>query len=276
MPVNNKNKAKDQIRLNYWNENYVQYWKSRVTEANASKSEGSSMVAGDVATAGDVRYKQAIDLLGVNPRHRLLELGCGFGRSLPVLSLLACEVDAVDISKQMIETAEREYSDININFHVSPSEDMPFRDEKFDRIVCFAAFDAMFQKEALIEMHRVTKLGGRILLTGKSDNYYPDDRKAYEAELGARAKGHPNYFTDVPKLLADLGHFGFGKVHAIYYERRGDFADGHGSTVLPLQFYEYLLVLEKKGPCKPNSEVEYCRDISRTFLLQHEIVSVSK
>jgi ubiquinone/menaquinone biosynthesis C-methylase UbiE len=258
------NDAYDQVRLRYWNNNYVQYWKARVAEANTAQSGASAMVAGDAATTGDIRYLQAIDLLGINPQHSVLELGCGFGRSLPVLSRLGVEVSAVDISEQMIEAAKREFASANISFHVSPSEDLPFENDKFDRIVCFAAFDAMFQTEALAEMHRVCKTGGRILLTGKNDNYPLDDRKAYDAELGARDKGHPNYFTDMKKLMDDLERFGLAVDSAKYFEHRGDFADGIEKAEMPSYFYEYLLVLEKTGPCAPAFETSYYSAISKT------------
>jgi SAM-dependent methyltransferase len=256
--------AYDETRLRYWNESYVQYWKARVAEANTVQSVSSTMVAGDAATSADERYLQAIDLLGINPQHCVLELGCGFGRSLPVLSRLASEVAAVDISEQMIEAARHDFAAANISFHVSPSEDLPFNNEKFDFIVCFAAFDAMFQDEALAEMHRVCQMRGRILLTGKNDNYHLDDGKAYEAEQAARIKGHPNYFTDVWKLIGDLGKFGLAAVSAKYYERRGDFSDGLEQTLMPSHFYEYLLVLEKVGSCAPDPVASYYSAMSKT------------
>lgn len=262
------NDAHDQNRLHYWNENYVQYWKARVAEANTAHSWSSAMVAGDGATTNDARYLQAIELLRINRKHSVLELGCGFGRSLPILSWLANEVAAVDISEQMIDAAKRDFAATNISFHVSPSEDLPFDDDKFDRIVCFAAFDAMFQTEALLEMHRICKMGGRILLTGKNDNYHPDDRKAHEAELGARNKGHPNYFTDVKRLLSDLMHFGLSAVSEQYYERRGDFSDGLERKEMPTHFYEYLLILEKcSGGVAPAEAVSYYNDVSKTHML---------
>lgn len=256
--------AHDQDRLQYWNNDYVQYWKSRVEEANKDCSGSTSIILGDAATTGDIRYLQAIEFLEISSKHNVLELGCGFGRSLPTLSLLANTVVAVDISKQMIEVAQHNFSATNVSFHVSPSEDLPFNDEIFDRIICFAAFDAMFQSEALVEMHRVCKAGGRILLTGKNDNYCKDDQKAFEAECGARKKGHPNFFTDMKKLLNDLGLFGFSLIGIKYYERRGDFASGLEKTEMPLQFYEYLLVIQKTGLCLPDPQIIYYNQTSKT------------
>lgn len=261
------NDVYDQSRIRYWNNNYVQYWKARVAEANIERSAASALVAGDAATTDDVRYLQAIELLGIDPLNNVLELACGFGRSLPVLSRLAAEVVAVDISEQMIEAARRDFATANISFYVSPSEDLPFDDKRFDRIVCFAAFDAMFQTEALVEMHRVCKKGGRILLTGKNDSYHIDDHRAYEAELGARGKGHPNYFTNVKKLLGDLERFGLALVAAKYYERRGDFTEGIARKEMPPHFYEYLMVLEKNGPCEQNFDADYSSAFSKTCAL---------
>ena len=67
----------------------------------------------------------------------------------------------------------------------------------------------MYQTEALIEINRICKKGARVLITGKNDNYCDNDKLAMEAEIGARKKGHPNYFTDVRKLLKNINKFGF-------------------------------------------------------------------
>jgi len=260
-----KNNAMNDDRLKYWNNNYVNYWERRVREANEHGSGESQMVRGDVTASTDNVYRKAIGLLDINAKHQVLELGCGFGRSLPTLSLMAAEVAAVDISEQMINAARREFGAPNITFRVSPAEDLPFEDGKFDRIVCFAAFDAMWQTEALMEMHRVCKPGGKVLLTGKNDHYHNDDTKAYEAEVGAREKGHPNYYTDVKMMFGDLGCFGMKVVSSRYYERRGDFSDGLEISEMPIQFYEYLFVLEKNGVWRVDSDRVYYSPISKTY-----------
>lgn len=258
----------DLARVKYWNENYVNYWKARVAEANASGVGASVTPVGDVKTTADALYLSIISLLDIQADNRVLELGCGFGRSLPTLSAMAAEVSAVDISEQMIRAAQEACTAPNVHFYVSPSEALPLPSGAFERVVCFAAFDAMYQTEALVEMHRVTADGGKILITGKNDNYRPDDIKALEAEAGARGKGHPNYFTDVVALLKHIDRFGFAVEKRRFFERRGDFSDDQGKELPPPHFYEYLLVLKKTGECDPPQDIAFCNAMSRTFANQ--------
>ena len=252
-------------RERYWNEDYVRYWRERVAEANLGGSLTSGMVTGDAKTSSDTVYVNAIALLQIGASDTVLELGCGFGRSLPLLTGTARHVTAVDISKEMISEAKKATSATNITFQVSPSESLPLADGMFDVVVCFAAFDAMYQAEALVEMNRVSRVGTRILITGKNDNYYDDDTAAWDAEVGARAKHHPNYFTDVKKLIDNIQRFGFQVAAQRYYRRRGDFGRGEFEEMMPEQYYDYLLVLSKVSECDPTSLLSISDKVSKTY-----------
>jgi SAM-dependent methyltransferase len=256
----------DLKRRKYWNDGYAAYWRNRVNEANDSDSDKSALVQGDGKTSADSIYLEAIGLLNLSKDDHVLELGCGFGRSVPALCQAAARVTAADISDEMIAIARAECSEPNVTFVVSPSEDLPFQDDSFDVILCFAAFDAMYQAEALLEISRVTKSNGRVLITGKSDNYFDDDLPAYQAEIGARAKGHPNYFTDVPVLIANMAKFGLSLIVERYYCRRGDFLKGvhTGITNRPDRFYEYLFVIRKSGGADLPGNVEISTKVSKT------------
>lgn len=253
-------------RRTYWNDGYAAYWRNRVNEANESDTANSALVQGDGKTSADTIYLEAIGLLKINKADHVLELGCGFGRSVSALCQAAARVTAVDISDEMIAIARGECRESNATFVVSPSEDLPFDDVSFDVVLCFAAFDAMYQTEALLEISRVTKPNGRVLITGKSDNYFDDDLAAYQAELGARAKGHPNYFTDVPVLIANLARFGLSLIEERYYCRRGDFPKGvhTGITNRPDRFYEYLFVFRKSSDANLPESVEISTKASKT------------
>lgn len=261
----NKMSKDSSEREKYWNEDYVRYWKARVGEANESSTAESTLVSGDAKTTTDKSYIDAIALLDIGKSDRIVEIGCGFGRSLPLLSEIADSVAAVDISEQMIKSAQESCNERNITFHVSPSESLPFPDESFDVVVCFAAFDAMYQTEALIEMNRICRVGGRILITGKNDDYLDEDVAAIDAEIGARKKNHPNYFTDVKTLVEQINKFGFSITSQNYFSRRGDFAEDVKTHTLPDRFYEFLFVLKKEGRCSVDSEFEISNLFSKTF-----------
>ncbi len=176
----------------------------------------------------------------------MLDVGCGFGRSLPYLSFSAKKVVGVDISQEMIKEAEKLTSSCsNITLQISESEDMDIEDSSIDKVICFAAFDAMYQKKALIEFNRICKIGGMILLTGKNDSFMCDDKEAKLAELGARRKNHPNFFTDVNLLMKSMHLFGFKVEFEEYYLKRGDFSTDRILKNMPEYFYEYMLLLRK-------------------------------
>ncbi len=69
-------------RKEYWNDNYPEYWKKRVEEANQNKKI-STLVQGDIVADSDKGYLDAINFLSPKKNHTILEMGCGFGRSLP-------------------------------------------------------------------------------------------------------------------------------------------------------------------------------------------------
>ena len=82
-------------------------------------------------------------------------------------------------------------------------------------------FDCTYQNEALSEFFRVLVPGGRMYLTGKNDKYCRDDYLAFAAEKGARAKGHPNYFTDVKRMREVIADYGGGGVRKIRICEKG-------------------------------------------------------
>jgi ubiquinone/menaquinone biosynthesis C-methylase UbiE len=127
----------------------------------------------------------------------------------------------------------------------TPAEHLPFPDQSFDNLACLATLDATYQNQAVTEFLRVTRPGARIYFTGKNDHYFADDQEAYLAEVGARGKNHPNFFTDTPRLIDLLRQQGH-RVDAVYcFPRRGDFAAFNYVDNTGGRFYEYLLVITR-------------------------------
>ncbi len=255
-------------RINYWDKKYVEYWKARTEEAE--KVNYSQMVRGDTKTTDMAVYAGLIDELKIQKKDVVLELGCGFGRSFSYLLTKSENIYGVDISIAMIEAAKRNFNTKVKGLFVAEAETLPFRDNVFTKIICFTVFDALYQKESLIEMNRKLKMGGKILLTGKNDNYHIDDEMALVAEKNARKKGHPNYFTDVKLLLQNLDVFGFELLKIYCYERRGDFPNNSPMQIENQgmdKFYEYCLFLKKiKNIAEKNNNIDIYSDKSKTFL----------
>lgn len=242
-------------RKNYWNNDYVDYWKERVRNTN-KMMDAKMLSSSNDPTTPDSRYIQLIDLLEIQSSDIVLEVGCGFGRSLPYLASKVQKVIGVDISSQMILESKKLTSEFkNIVLMVSESESMKIDSNSISKVVCFAAFDAMYQKEALLEFNRVCKINGKILITGKNNFFKNDDINALNAEIGAKEKNHPNFFTDVKSFLKHISLFGFKVIHQEFYLKRGDFAVDRNQKNFVDNFYEYTFVLKKINSISVNKDL---------------------
>jgi ubiquinone/menaquinone biosynthesis C-methylase UbiE len=77
-------------------------------------------------------------------------------------------VTGLDISKTFVEIAQANAREANvsIDFQQGNASDMPFANMQFDFIICTAAFKNFTQPvQAMIEMHRVLRPGGRALIS---------------------------------------------------------------------------------------------------------------
>lgn len=233
-------------RKEYWNENYFKYWKKRVEESNESSySENSSkIIKGDAKVAGDGILEELIKKAEIKDG-KILEIGCGWGRLFDIYSNLGLSIYAIDISKKMVEEAKKNRTYQVVEIKEAEIENIPYKENFFDFVSCFATFDATYQDKALSEMMRVLKKKGKILLTGKNKSYHKDDKLAIDAEKGARNKGHPNYFTDLKYLKEQIKSKGHSISYEMYFPRRGDFAKFNFTEIMPNKFYEYYIVIQK-------------------------------
>jgi len=234
-------------RKTYWNETYLAYWSERVAESSRL-GNASTVVDGDAKTEGDDVYERifkACPFVGVT----LLDVGCAWGRMFPLFKQHDLLISGIDISAAMIEKAGEGWRDDPSikTLREAEAEAIPFEDESFDNVTCLAVFDATYQAAALGEFIRVLRPKGRLYLTGKSHFYSADDRLALEAEIGARRKHHPNYFTNVEAMIAQLQARGHRLLSEFYFPKRGDFAMLNFAEERPERFYEYMIVIER-GP----------------------------
>jgi SAM-dependent methyltransferase len=106
--------------------------------------------------------KAVLDSVDLPPRPRLLDAGCGSGRTLDDLAARG-RVSGVDTSPLAAAAArERGHADI----HVSRIEDLPFEDGRFDLVTCLDVIEhTPDDRESLAELLRVTRPGGLLVAT---------------------------------------------------------------------------------------------------------------
>lgn len=144
---------------------------ANVDDAEAPRDYVNHM---DVVGSSDVvqAYKyQSFDLLAVKPGQQVLEVGCGPGTDAQVLArrvLPGGRVIAVDKSKTMIATAmERAHGlDLPLEFRQGDVYALEFPANSFDGCRADRVFHHLERcDDALAELVRVTRPGGRIVLS---------------------------------------------------------------------------------------------------------------
>ncbi|MFH1592507.1 MAG: methyltransferase domain-containing protein [Candidatus Woesearchaeota archaeon] len=110
----------------------------------------------------------------IQPRKNILEIGCGYGRLLEVLSLKAKKVIGIDYSKQLLNKAKQKLiGKTNAELRLMNAKKLDFEDNSFDYVVCLDnTYGNMpgIEFQVLKEMVRVCKPKGEIIISVFSEN----------------------------------------------------------------------------------------------------------
>ncbi len=139
-------------------------------------SEEQNWTESDFFAGGERDISRHVDpilaRLGFNPqKKRLLEIGCGVGRMSFNLAKRFGEVDALDISPEMIKRAieyKEKFGVRNVHFHLGSGKDLAgFGKERFDFCFSYIVFQHIPNVDLIFdyvrEIGRVLKPGGVFL-----------------------------------------------------------------------------------------------------------------
>ncbi|WP_194455271.1 class I SAM-dependent methyltransferase [Paenibacillus marchantiophytorum] len=95
---------------------------------------------------------------------RVLEVGCGTGRTACYLAEQGCEVTAIDIRPEMIAKAKirAEKQGAQVDLQVADVCELPFEDLSFDVVLVESVTNFAEAQKAVSEYFRVLKPGGRL------------------------------------------------------------------------------------------------------------------
>ncbi|RLP75688.1 demethylmenaquinone methyltransferase [Mycetocola tolaasinivorans] len=104
--------------------------------------------------------------IGAVPGERILDLAAGTGTSSASIAGTGASVVAADFSPGMLAEGRRRYGHINrISFVEADATKLPFADNEFDATtISFGLRNVVNPKQAIAEMLRVTKPGGRLVI----------------------------------------------------------------------------------------------------------------
>lgn len=152
--------------------------------------------------------------LATEPCARVLDVGCGTGRlaaRLPELRSVRTVV-GLDFSAGMLEQARARLASAEATALVrGDATRLPLADAAFDAAVSTEAFHWFpDQDAALVEIRRVLRPGGRLLLALVSP---PFEFIADAFEIGMRMVGQPLWWTTPSRLAAQVTRAGFRVEH---------------------------------------------------------------
>lgn len=109
----------------------------------------------------------------LNKPQRILDLGCGTGRTTVPLHKMGHEVTGIDIAEQMITQAQKLHPEIE--FKVGDATNLDYPDKSFDAILfSFNGLDCIYplanRLKALNEIHRVLKTDGLFIYSSHDRN----------------------------------------------------------------------------------------------------------
>lgn len=227
-----------------FDEEYTRYWASAV-----NKSVDGTVIAG----ANEAKH--FLQYFGTKQHNRALDLGCSFGRMYEALSSCSDQVYGLDPDPFAVEKARLQPY---VKVHQGSAESTGFDEEYFDLVFCWAVFDVVDHKKGLMEINRILKDDGKLLLTGKNDNYHPNDDLAFKAEKNAFLKNFPNKFTDLDAVLRNFKTLGFQLDKLFIFPRRGDLGllnySDQGSGIGEYIGYDYLILCHKIAD-RSNSDI---------------------
>jgi len=107
----------------------------------------------------------------INPGDKILDVGCGNGRLLQLLSGKEVDYTGLDISPALVEEAKKEWSglDQKVEFQVGDILDLKFSENSFDVVFCLAVLyhipSKKLREKAITNLAKVVKPGGYVFIT---------------------------------------------------------------------------------------------------------------
>jgi len=116
---------------------------------------------------GEAKLKRVITSASIEKGDAVLDVGTGTGVLLPYLAETIGQegsLVALDISFEMLKRAKGKHTEETNNYVQAAAEQLPFKGDKFDSVMCFACFPHFSDKSAALSEIARTLIQGGILV----------------------------------------------------------------------------------------------------------------
>lgn len=120
------------------------------------------------------RARIIFENLDLGGSEKILEIGCGRGFYLNVLSKASPKLDVtgIDLNEKYLSVAKDFINDNKVKLIKADATKLPFKDKSFDRIIATEILEHIPNDEEVIsEINRVLKPGGIVMVTVPNKNY---------------------------------------------------------------------------------------------------------
>lgn len=160
----------------------------------------------------------SVDLLDIQPKDKVLEVGVGTGLTLPFFPI-DCKVVGIDLSDHMIEKAHeniKSHGMENVEIIKMDATHLDFADNTFDSVIAAYVVSVVPDPvKVLKEMIRVCKKGGKIVFI----NHFKCDNKVVAAieQLISPLSRYLGFKTDLEldPLLAEIPELAVERVEGV-------------------------------------------------------------
>lgn len=152
----------------------------------------------------------------LRPTDEVLELGCGYGRIARRLAPAARRVVGIDTAPKSLELGRRlAQAGDRCEFLCMDALDLRFPECSFDAVLCLQNGICAFgvdQARLLEEALRVTRHGGKVVLSTYSDKFWPDRLAWFEAQAAEGLVGPIDRFASKDGVIVCEDGFRAGRL----------------------------------------------------------------